>query len=125
MIEEVIDVALEEAISRATMIEEAKRSLREIIASITTEQPATTTPTPTAVKKTPTKSPVLIPRASGKRKNAQPSRGAAIEQALEEIKPKKTKIILPKVTEVVGTPLTSPTKNQKKKITSCCTTRFT
>ena len=81
--EEVIDAALEEAISRATMTEESKRSLREIIASITTEQSTTTTPTPAAVKKTPTKSPVSIPRASDKRKNAQPSKGAATVQALE------------------------------------------
>lgn len=74
--EEDIDATLEEAISRAINIEKAKRSLREIIASITAKKPATTTSTLVAARTTPTKSPVSTPRASSKRKGPQPSKGA-------------------------------------------------
>lgn len=70
--EEDIDATSEEAIKRATRIKEAKRSLKEIIASITTKQPATTTFSPATTKKTPTKSLVSTPGPSNKRKWAQP-----------------------------------------------------
>lgn len=43
--EEDVDVAIEKAIRRATRTGEVKRSLREIIASITAEQSTTRTPT--------------------------------------------------------------------------------
>ena len=44
--------------------------MRELIASITVEQSATTTPSPAATKQTLTKSLVPTPRASKKRKGA-------------------------------------------------------
>lgn len=72
--EEDVDAVIEEAINKITRIEKAKRNLREVIASITAEQPATTTPTPAIVKTIPSKSFVSTPRASNKRKWAQPSR---------------------------------------------------
>lgn len=63
------NIAIEEAINRATRTEEAKRrSLREIIASITIEQPVTITLTPTTTRITPTKSHVATPRPSNNRK---------------------------------------------------------
>lgn len=71
-----VNTAIEEAINRATRIEEAKRSLREIIASITIEQPVTITLTPTTTRITPTKSHVATPRPSNNRKRAQPFGGA-------------------------------------------------
>ena len=89
--EEDIDATLEEAIKRAARIKEAKRSLKEIIASITTKQPATTTFSPATTKKTPTKSLVSTLGPSNKRKWAQPSRGATAMRAPEETKPEKTK----------------------------------
>ena len=67
--EEDIDAAIEEAINKATRLEEAKRSLREIITSITAEQPATTS-TLAAARTTPIKSHASIPMASSKRKKA-------------------------------------------------------
>lgn len=75
--EEDVDVAIDEAIYKVTGTKKAKRSLREVIASITTEQPATTTPTPATTKITPTKYPASTPKASNKRKRAQPFRGTA------------------------------------------------
>ena len=77
-----INVALEEAISGATRIEEAKRSLREIIANITVEQPTTTTLTPTIGKETPTKS--QLPGHQEKRKEAQHFIGVVVMHAPEE-----------------------------------------
>lgn len=76
--EEDIDTTLEEAINRATRTEKVKRSLREIIASITAEQLVAIAPSSDAAKKTPTKSSVSTSRACNKRKGTQPSRGAAI-----------------------------------------------
>lgn len=63
-----VDVAIKEAINRATRTEKAKKSLREIIASITIEQLATITTTLAATSTTPIKSPVATPRPSIKRK---------------------------------------------------------
>ena len=65
-------MAIKEAISRATRTEKAKKSLREIIASITIEQLATITTTLAATKITPIKSLVATPRPSIKIKEAQP-----------------------------------------------------
>lgn len=110
-----VDAALEEAISRAARTKEAGRSLRELIASITVEQLATTTPSPAATKQTLTKSLVPTPRASNKRKGAQPSRYAIALWALEEPETKKTKLTLPKVTKATGSNPTNATKGQKKK----------
>ena len=71
-----VNTTIEEAINRATRTEEANRSLREIIASITIEQPVIITLTPTTTRITPTKSHVATPRPSNNRKGAQPFRGA-------------------------------------------------
>lgn len=76
--EEDVDAALEEAISRAARTKEVERSLRKIIASITVEQPAATTPLLAATKQTLTKSLVPTPRTSNKRKKAQPSGDAVV-----------------------------------------------
>lgn len=65
-----MDASLEEPISRATRIEEEKKSVREIFASIIVEKPATTTPTAAAARIIPTKSSVSTPRASRMRKGA-------------------------------------------------------
>ncbi len=97
--------------------------MREIISSIITELPATTTFVPIAAtprasnkkKEASNKSPVSTPRASSKRKKAQPYAGAATMRAPEEPKPKKKKTIQSKVIEVAGTPRISPTRRQKKK----------
>lgn len=113
--EEDIDAALKEAISKVTRAEEAKRSSLKIIASITVEQPTAKTLSLATAKKTPTKSPVLTPRASSKRKRAQLSGGVATMRALGELEPKKTKPTLPKVIKATITPPTNPTKSQKKK----------
>lgn len=78
-------------------------SLREIIASITVEQPAAITPLPTATKKTPTKSPVPTPTKT------------RIAIAPKESELKKTKTTVPKVTEGAKTLQTSLNKSQKKK----------
>lgn len=78
-------------------------SLREIIASITVEQPVAITPLPTATKKTPTKSPVPTPTKTH------------IVIAPKELELKKTKTIVPKVTEAAKTLQTSLNKSQKKK----------
>ena len=80
--EEDIDAAIEEAINKATRLEEAKRSLREIIANITVEQPTTTTLTPTIGKETPTKS--QLPGHQEKRKEAQHFIGVVVMHAPEE-----------------------------------------
>lgn len=106
--EEDIDAALEKTISRATRIEEANKSLKGIITSITIEQLLATTLSPAATMKTPTKSPVTTPRASNKRKRAQPSTGAAALGAPEEQKIKPT---LSKVIEPAKIPQTNPTKS--------------
>lgn len=72
-----VNTAIEEAINRATRTEEPKRrSLREIIASITIEQPVTITLTLTTTRITPTTSHVVTPRPSNNRKGAQPFGGA-------------------------------------------------
>ena len=78
-------------------------SLREIIASITIEQPTAITPSPTATKKTPTKSLVPTPTKT------------CIAAAPKESELKKTKSTLPKVTKVAETLQTSLNKSQKKK----------
>lgn len=64
-----VDVAIKEAINRATRTEKAKKSLREIIANIIAEQPTTTTLTPAAGKETPTKSQLPGHPAKEKRHN--------------------------------------------------------
>lgn len=106
--EEDIDAALEKTINRATRIEKTNKSLKEIIVSITVEQLLATTLSPAAIMKTPTKSPVTPPRASNKRKSAQPFTGAAALGAPEE---QKTKPTLSKVIKAAKTPQTNPTKS--------------
>ena len=68
--EEDVDVAIEEAINKVTRTEKTKRSLKEVIVSITAEQPTTTTPTLVTAKTTPTKSLISSRKASNKRKAA-------------------------------------------------------
>ena len=73
---------LKKAISKATRTEKAKRSLRELIASITAEQSEVATHSLVTTKKTPKESHVLTLRTFSKRKRAQTSGGTAVLGAL-------------------------------------------
>lgn len=83
--EEDVDAAIEEVINRATRTAEAKRSLREIIASITAKQLATTIPPPAIAKKTPSKSLVSTLRHPTKEKGYNLSGDAAAMRAPKEL----------------------------------------
>lgn len=78
--------------------------MQEFIAKITFKKPTTATPLASIGKKTPTKLPVITPKASNKRKMAQSSGGAAASQVPEEPKKKNLKTILPIVEDIAGTP---------------------
>lgn len=62
-----VDAAIEESISKPTRIDDAKMSLKEIIASITAERLATTS-LPSITKKIPTKCPITTQKTSSKKK---------------------------------------------------------
>lgn len=88
--------------------------MKEIITSITIEQPVTTS-TLVAARTTPAKFPVSTPRVLNQRKRAQLSGGAAAMQAPKEPEPKKIKTIVLKVIEAIRNPPIILTESQKKK----------
>ena len=110
--EEDVDTAIEEAISIVARTEEVRSSLRDLITSITTEEPPTVTPAQAATQQILTTSCILTRKVSSKQKGAQPFVGTT---APEEPKHNKTRTIQLKVTEVAGTPPISPIRSQKKK----------
>ena len=103
---------MEQSISKVAKTEEARSSLRDLIASITAEEPAATKLVPAATQQTPTKSLATPIRVSSKHKGAQTSEGSI---APEELEHKRTRPTQPKPTTLVGTPPISPTPSQKKK----------
>lgn len=87
--EEDINADIEEAINMSTKTEDQRKSLWEIITAITAEDPAVATPPAPTAKTTLTKSPTKTPKASSKRKGAQPSGGAAASQAPVQVQLKR------------------------------------
>ena len=110
--EEDVQTAIEEVISKTARTKEARSSLRDLIASITIEEPAVAKHVQAATQQTLTKFPVTAPWVSSKRKGAQSSKGAT---ALEKPEHKRTKQTKPKAIEPSGTPLISLTQSKKKK----------
>lgn len=90
-----IDAEIETATMRATTTVAEKKILLDIIAQITSGEPATTTPTTTTTQKPPLKSPSQTPKVSSKCKRAQPSRDVAVMHASEELETKRTKFDQP------------------------------
>lgn len=90
-----IDAEIETAIMRATTTAVEKKILMDIIAQITSREPATTAPTTTTTQKPPLKSPSQTPKVSSKCKRAQPSRDAAAIYASEEPETKRVKFDQP------------------------------
>lgn len=82
-----IDAEIETGTMRATTTAVEKKILLDIIAQITSGEPATITTT----QKPPLKSPSQTPKVSSKCKKAQPSRDAAAMHVSEEPETKRAK----------------------------------
>ena len=86
-----MDVAIEQAISRVTITDEARSSLKDLIANIIAEEPAATKSASATTQQTPS----IAHRLYSKHKGAQPFRGATTP---EESKHKRTRPTQPKAT---------------------------
>lgn len=86
-----IDAEIVTATTKATTIAAEKKILLDIIALITSGEPATPTPPTTTTQKPPLKSPSQTPKVSSKCKRAQPSRDATAMHASEGLETKRAK----------------------------------
>lgn len=111
--EQVLDAAIEAAITRATSTARERTNLLDHIAEITIEELDIATPSTSIVKKTLTKTPITISKTSSKQ-NKAPSRSAAAMQALKELGLKKIKSILLAVEQATRTRQTSPSQEKRK-----------
>lgn len=96
--EEDVETAIEEVISKTARTEEARSSLRDLIASITVEEPAVAKHVQVATQQTLTKFPVTAPWVSSKRKGAQSFKGAI---TLEEPEHREQSKLSPKLLNLV------------------------
>lgn len=106
-----IDTKLEAAAIKVTRTATEKKSLLDIIAEIIVEGSTAVKPSPVTSQQTPTKSTLIAPKGSSKRKGAT-SIGAT---ASEEPKQKYIRPIQPKEVVPAGTPPTSPTPSKRKR----------
>ena len=91
--EEDVDAVIKQTISKVARTEEVRSNMRDLIASITTEEPATTKLAPAVTQQAPTKSPAIAPKISSKRKGAQTSRGATAPEEPKHIETSGCKIL--------------------------------